>query len=131
MANQISIQNSRKKWWVALTDLSNVLLHVGTNDVMRNIISDQIVDDLLQLKHEIELELPHCNVIISTPVVRADNNKWNTILRNVTEKLKRLNIKLMENSNIETNQLGKKGIHLNKWGNSKMGMNIISLIQRL
>ena len=98
---------------------------------MRNINSDQIVDDLLQLKHEIELELPHCNVIISTPVVRTDNNKWNTILRNVTEKLKRLNIKLMENSNIESNQLGKKGIHLNKWGNSKMAMNIISLIQRL
>ena len=53
----------------------NVLLHVGTNDVMRNINSDQIVDDLLQLKHEIELEQPHCNVIISTPVVRTDNNK--------------------------------------------------------
>ena len=60
-----------------------------------------------------------------------DNNKWNTILRNVTKKLKRLNIKLMENSNIESKQLGKKGIHLNKWGNSKMAMNIISLIQRL
>ena len=86
----------------------NVLLHVGTNDGMRNINSGQIVDDLLQLKHEVELELPHCNVIISTPVVRTDNNKWNTILRNVTEKLKRLNIKLMENSNIESNQLGKK-----------------------
>ena len=54
----------------------NVLLHVGINDVMKNINSDQIIDDLLQLKHEIELELPHCNVIISTPVVRTDNNKW-------------------------------------------------------
>ena len=37
----------------------------------------------------------------------------------------------MENSNIESKQLGKEGIHLNKWGNSKMAMNIISLIQRL
>ena len=70
----------------------NFLLHVRTNDVMRNINSDLTVDDLLQLKHEIELELPHY-VIISTPVVRTDNNKCNTILRNVTEKLKHLNIK--------------------------------------
>ena len=80
---------------------TDALLHVGTNEVMRIINSDQIVDDLLQLKHEIELELPRCNVIISTPVVRTDNNKWNTILQNVTEKLKPQSMKLMENSNIE------------------------------
>ena len=108
-----------------------VLLHVATNDVNTNTISDNILNDLLELKRHVELKLPSCTVYISTPTIRTDNHKFNVILQNLTEKLKRLCIPLMDNSNIEPEQLGQKGLHLNGWGNSKMALNIISLIRRL
>ena len=36
---------------------------------------------------------------------------------------------MVDNSNIEFEQLGRKGLHLNKWGTSKLAMNYISLIR--
>ena len=109
-----------------------ILLHVSTNDVNnKNINSDIILNNILQLKHYIETKLPNATVYISSPTVRTDNHKANTILRNMTEKLKLLQIPMMNNSNIQPEQLGSKGLHLNSWGNAKIAMNIFSLIRRL
>ena len=95
-----------------------VLLHVSANDVNKNTISD-VINNILQLKHYVESKLPKCVVYISSPTVRTDNLKANTILKNVTGKLKRLQIPIMDNSNIQPEQLGKKGSHLNSRGNAK------------
>ena len=109
-----------------------ILLHVSTNDVNnKNINSDIILNNILQLKHYIETKLPNATVYISSPTVRTDNHKANTILRNITEKLELLQIPMMNNSNIQPEQLGSKGLHLNSWGNAKIAMNIFSLIRRL
>ena len=67
-----------------------LLLHVSANNVNKNTISDIIINNILRLNHYVESKLPKCVVYISSPTVRTDNLKANNILKNVTEKLKRM-----------------------------------------
>ena len=69
-------------------ELKYLLLHVSANDVNKNTISNIIINNILQLKHYVESKLPKCVLYISAQSVRTDNHKANTILKNVTEKLK-------------------------------------------
>ena len=69
-------------------------------------------------------------ITISLPTVRLDNKKANQIIKNLNVKIKRLHYQLLDNSNINVNHLGKKGLHLNDQGVKRMAKNIISLIRR-
>ena len=86
--------------------------------------------EIINLTEHIEKILPTCTVIVSQPTLRTDNVKANNIIGNLNIKLKRNKIKLLDNSNIKTHHLGKKGLHLNAHGTRRMAMNIISLIKR-
>ena len=107
-----------------------IILNVGTNDSVDN-TSDDILRNLLKLKRYIENLMPFCEVIISLPTVRVDNNKANQILKNLNLKLKRTKYRLLDNSNIKVFHLGKKGLHLNSHGAREIASNIISLTKRL
>ena len=52
-------------------------------------------------------------------------------MSNLIIKLRRSEHRLLDNSNIKAYHLGKKGLHLNKYGTRKIASNIISLIKRL
>ena len=107
-----------------------IILHIGTNDCIEK-TSDEVLREIIKLKKYIENASPTSIVIISTPIMRADNSTANQIVQNLNVKLKRMNFKLMDNSNIKSFHLGKKGLHLNDHGTKKMALNIISLIKRL
>ena len=51
-------------------------------------------------------------------------------IRDLNAKLNLLNINVVDNSNIDVEQLGKKGLHLNKWGTSRLAMNYLSLVRQ-
>ena len=51
-----------------------IVSHVGTNDAVDK-TSDSIVDNILKLKHYMELQLPDTEIIISCPIIRIDNAK--------------------------------------------------------
>ena len=85
--------------------------------------SNQIVDELLTLKNDI-LKVHKCKVIISTPTTRIDDGKASYTIRNVNNHLKQLKVALMDNSNITSQDLGKKGLHLSKRGKSKLAKNL-------
>ena len=108
-----------------------ILLHVGGNDCASQKTSDEIICDLLELKTFIESKLPNCVIIISTLTERIDKRQAGVISKNVNAKLKLLDIHLLNNDNIKQEHLGKKGLHLNKFGTCRIAMNIISLIKRL
>ena len=105
----------------------HIVLHIGTNYSVSK-TSDQVLSEINSLKSYIEKVLPTCNVIISTPIVRADDPKANTILKNLNIKLKRFRFNIMDNSNIKLTHIARKGLHLSKQGAKIMSSNLISLI---
>ena len=83
---------------------------------------------MLQLKKVIANKLLNCRIIISQPIVRNDIPSARLVIRSLINKRNNLNLEMVDNSNIEFEHLGRKGLHLNKWGTSKLAMNYISLI---
>lgn len=104
-----------------------VVIHAGTNNAPF-MTSNQIVDELLALKNHI-LKAHNCKVIISTPIIRMDDGKASYTIRNVNNHLKQLKVTLMDNSNITPQDLGKKGLHLSKWGKSKLAKNLVETLE--
>ena len=92
-----------------------VILHVGTNDAIDYKASD-IVKKILQLKDFIKLRVPNCNVIISRPIKRHDNDNASRVIEEVNVQFQKLTIDMIENENIEKKHLGKRGLHLNGFG---------------
>ena len=93
--------------------------------------SNEILDQILDLKKHVENVVPGINVVVSKMIIRAGNPKANTILGNVNKKLLKLGIKLLDHSNISLNDLGRKGLHLNEIGIKKLALNIISFIRKM
>ena len=101
-----------------------VLVHVGTNNT-KEMASNEIVDQLLSLKHKLEKCLPKTEVVLSSLIQRNDDGKADLSVRKVNEHLKQLKINLLDNSNINHKYLGKKGVHLSKAGKAKFSRNIM------
>ena len=108
---------------------AHIILHISTNDAPFKSAED-ILAEILQLKLFILQQLPDCNLFISQPTTRFDNNRARITIRNLNAKLNQLDIKMVDNSNIEEEQLGKKGLHLNSWGASRLAMNYLSIIRQ-
>ena len=95
---------------------------MGTNDINMS-TSDEIIDNLLELKLHIENILPDSTVILSqpiirtdtpiirtdTPIIRTDTPRATQIIIDVIKKFNELNIIKMDNGNIERVNLGRKG----------------------
>ena len=107
-----------------------ILLHIGSNDCTSK-TSDEVIKELKYLTDYIKKALPCSKLIISLPIIRADNSIASAIQRNLNVKLQRLYYPCLDNSNLDLFHLGKKGLHLNNHGTRIMAKNIISLIKRL
>ena len=108
---------------------TNIIIHIGSNDAP-NKNADQISEEITNLKEFIENILPNVHIFISCPVLRLDNAKANSTLRELSKILKSLH-KVVVNDNIDGSCLGKKGLHLNPKGSGRLAMNYISLMRRL
>ena len=84
-----------------------LIVHIGTNDT-QNYSSQEIVDEILNLKLFIKKELPESKITISLLINRNDNAKANEILKHVNKQLSQLQIDVLDNSNITVDHLGKK-----------------------
>ena len=107
---------------------SHVILHVGTNDAV-NSDSNAIVNQLINLKEYIENELPNSTVTLSLPMLRADNAKANKILVAVKNAIKKMSVDIINNDNIKRDHLGRLGLHLNFYGNTRFSANLLSKIK--
>ena len=107
---------------------SHVTLHVGTNDAV-NSDSNSIVNQLINLKEYIENELPNSMVTLSLPMMRVDNTKANKVLVAVNNAIRKMSIDIMNNDNIKREHLGRLGLHLNFYGNTKFSANLLSKIK--
>ena len=70
-------------------DLETVIIHASANNATID-TPQMIVDKLITLKQEIKGSLPKCRVIISKLILRTDNTKVNTTIRNTNRLIKEL-----------------------------------------
>ena len=87
--------------------------------------------ELVHLREFIQNSLPDCSIYMSTPTLRLDNAKANTALRELANKLKVSSFDIVDNGNISSEGIGKKGLHLNEKGSGRLALNYINLMKRL
>ena len=119
------IQNHRVNW----TDVYNTH-NIATNDCTKK-TSCELLKELRDLFDNIQELLPDSETIISLPIVRWDNAVANQIVKNLCLKIKEVDYKFLDNSNLTFSHLGQKGLDRSNHGTKKMVLNIISLIKRL
>ena len=90
---------------------TNMIIHTGTNDAPSS-TSREIQDNLLKLKSLINEKLPQCKVWLSTPTLRTDNGKAPLTVSQLVNYLLNLNIDVIDNRNIGSRHLSRKGPHL-------------------
>ena len=91
--------------------------------------AEKMVDQILGLKNFILQKLPTCEIIISTPTLRTDNTTANNRNNLFVNQLKKLNIKLILNDNIEKKYLNYRGLHLRMSDVTKLSENLVKSIQ--
>ena len=111
---------------------SKVILHVGTNNAsLKNANPDQILNALLDLKKDIGDQVPGCMVVISMPTKRFDNEEYGKIIESLNRKITDLGIDAISNNNISRADIGRKGLHLNAKGTSKLASKLVSKLRCL
>ena len=106
-----------------------ISIHIGTNDATHS-TSREILDKLLKLKTLIKETLPETEKTFSAPTIRSDNGKAALTVRNLCSHLLDLNMDILDNRNIISKNLGRKGLHLNKAGSTRLAKNIIHKLQK-
>ena len=109
--------------------LKHIIVHIRTNGATRS-TSREIFDKLLKLKTLIKETLPETEVTFSTPTIRSDNGKAAQTVRNLCDHLLDLNMDILDNRNITSKHLGRKGLHLNKAGSTRLPKNIIHKLRK-
>ena len=109
---------------------TNVILQIGSNDSPTK-TCEEIRNEIANLKVFIHSILPSTRIFISCPVIRTDNKKANTTLKELDTVLRNTTKDIVINDNIDISCLGKKGLHLNPKGSGRLAMNFISLMQYL
>ena len=104
----------------------NIIVAIGTNDATCSAFRE-ILHKLLKLKTVIKETLPETEVTFSTPTIRSDNGKAALTVRNLCDHLLDLNVDILDNRNVTSKHLGRKGLHLNKAGSTRLAKNIHKL----
>ena len=106
-----------------------IIIYIETNNATRS-TSRETLDKLLKLKTLIKETLPETEVIFSTPTIRSDNSKAALTVRNLCDHLLDLNMDILDNRNITSKYLGRKGLHSNKAGSTRLAKNIIHNLRK-
>ena len=107
----------------------NKILHVGATNLV-NEPSKIVLDKLLNLKKFIEHTLPESNVIISNLIARTDNDKASLTVIKTNEHLHGLQMDVIDNGNINSNELNRGGLHLNSRGFGKLAISFVRRIKK-
>ena len=105
-----------------------IVLHMGTNNDPY-CTPEKMVGQILGLKNFILQKLPTCEIIISSPTLRKDNTTANNRKNLFINHLKKLNIKLILNDNIEKKHLNYRELHLHMSGVIKLSEKLVRSIQ--
>ena len=108
---------------------SNIIVYAGRNDAYHSTSKD-ILNKLLNFKSPIQEKLPDCKAFISTPTLRSDNGKATLMVNKLTNHLLQLNIGIVDNRNIISKHLSRKGLYLNESGSRHLAINFLERIKK-
>ena len=97
---------------------SHIIVHAGTNGTYHS-TSRKILKKLLKFKSPIQVKLPDCKVFILTPTLHSNNGIATLTVNQLTNLLLQLNIDIVDNRNINSKHLSRKGLHLNESGSRR------------
>ena len=107
-----------------------VLLHVGTNDSTMKTF-DEMINEMIILKQNIQ-KYYGSRVIVSNIIGRIYNGKAHPTGEHFNEKLSKLEVEVMDNSNVTSKHLGNQGLHLTSpYGTGRLAKNLIKLFKCL
>ena len=111
---------------------SHVIMHIGTNDAAnKDSTADIILNSLLDIKKEIEATLPNVTVTVSTPIKRTDKSSAGKTIDELNRKIRSLRLSTVDNNNIGFKEIGRKGLHLNDKGVSKLASNLVAKLRSI
>ena len=73
--------------------------------------------------------MPDCKVFISTLTLRSDHEKATLTVNQLTNHLLQLNIGIVDNRNINSKHLSRKGLHLNESGSRRLAIIFLKRIK--
>ena len=94
---------------------TNMIIHTETNNAPSS-TSRETQDDLFKLKALVNKKLPQCKVWLSTHSLRTDNGKATLTVSQLANHLLNLYTDVINNRNIKSRHLSRKGLHLNDSG---------------
>ena len=86
---------------------------------------------MLNLKKFIDNTLPESNVVIFSLITRTDNGKAFLTVIETNKHLHGLQMDIIDNGNITSNELDEGGLHLNPRGLGKLAINFVSRIKKI
>ena len=84
-----------------------------------------VLDKLLNLKKFNEHTLSESNVVTSDLITRTDNSKASLTVIKTNEHLHGLQMDIIDNGNITSNELNKGGLHLNPRDLGKLAITLL------
>ena len=105
-----------------------ILLLIGANDVEHKTAA-LILAEIKSLIDFIQEHIPTCHVVVSEIIQRLDKKYLNGKIIEVNKALKSMNCDTLPQQNITSDLLGKRGFHLNFFGNKKLATNIIDKLR--
>ena len=107
-----------------------MILHVGTNDVA-HYEGTEIVDKLLELKSFIAEQLSTTHVVDSYPITRTVPEHLARKIGDTQSHLRKLQIDMIENGNINSSHRNSRGLHLNGKGIFQFSKHLIEGTRKL
>ena len=101
----------------------HIFVHIEINDATCS-TSRKILDKLLKQKTLIKEALPETEVTFSISTIRSNNGKAALTARNLCDHLEDLNMDILDNRNITSKHLGRKGLHLNKASSTRLAKDV-------
>ena len=108
---------------------SHLIIHLGTNDASSS-TAREILNKLLNLKSIAKDINPDCDVWLSTPTMRTDRGKEALTVSHLTNHLLQLKINIIDNRNITSKHLSRRGLHLNVSGCNQLAKNFLAKIKK-
>ena len=108
---------------------SHIIAQPGTNDAYQS-TSREILKKLLNFKLLIQEKLHNGKVFISAPTLCSDNTKTTLTVNQLTNHLLQLNIEIVDNRNIISKHLSRKGSHLNESRSHRLAINFLERIKK-
>ena len=98
------------------------ILHVGTNNVKDSESSQKIAESISKLGGQIKKNSPNTKVALSSIIVRKDKTTIRNKIKDINDILKNICDQnawtFIDNTNVDLSCLNRRGIHLNRKGNS-------------